>query len=344
MHILETKKLQVGMKLGENIYRNEQLVISEGVELNTRHIQMLETMGIVSVKVLEEHPVKNKFKFQQNVSERYKTAVESFKKICYGVTIGNFVVYDEVKECMDPLIEELENNPQMAIKLWQIHTADFYTYEHSVKVCMLSILLSKWMNKPQAFIDEIGKVGLLHDIGKCNIPNEILNKPDVLTEEEFSVMKTHSTLGYVLLSASKILDKNILLGVLHHHERFDGTGYPAKLFGKAIPEYARIITVVDVFDAMTSNRIYREKMNPFKVFEIMSGGSGGYLDPDISNFFLDKVKRSYLGELVLLNTGEVAKVHNVESAQHHRPIIELNGEIVDLSQEGSLEIKSLFVS
>lgn len=344
MQILETEKLQVGMKLGENIYRNEQLVISEGVEINTRHIRMLKQMEIVSVKILEEQSVKNTFQFKQNVSERYKDAVESFKQICHSVTIGNFLVYDEVKDCLDPLIDEIESNPEMAIKLWQIHTADFYTYEHSVKVCMLVILLSKWMNKPQAFIDEISKVGLLHDIGKCNIPSEILNKPDVLTEEEFSVMKTHSTLGYVLLSTTKMLDKNILLGVLHHHERFDGTGYPAKLAGKAIPEYARIVTVVDIFDAMTSNRVYREKMNPFKVFEIMSNGSGGYLDPDISNFFLDKVKRSYIGELVLLNTGEVAKVHNVDSDNHARPIIELNGKLIDLSLDSSLEIKSLFIS
>jgi len=344
MHILETEKLQIGMTLGENIYRNEQLVISEGVILNSRHIQMLKRMSIVQVKVLEELSVKKEFPVKKEISEKYKSSVESFKKICYGVTIGNFVVYDEVKDCLDPLIQELETKPEMALKLWQIYAADFYTYEHSVKVCMLSILLAKWMNKPQVFIDEIGKVGLLHDIGKCNIPNEILNKPDVLTEEEFSVMKTHSTLGYVLLSSTKELGRDILKGVLHHHERFDGTGYPAKLSGKSIPEYARIVSVVDVFDAMTSNRIYREKMNPYKVFEIMSDGSSGALDPDISNFFLDRIKRSYLGELVLLNSGEVAKIHNVESEMHHRPIIELNGEIVDLKTNQTIEIKSLFIN
>jgi len=329
------------MKLGENIYREDQLVISEKVPLTTRHIEMIKRLDIEQVKIVTDRPVVPIR--QPKYEEKYKASVDHFKEICHSVTIGNLDIYEEVKTCMDPLIAELEQNPEMALKLWQVHTADYYTYEHSVKVCMLSILLAKWMNKPLVIQHEIGKAGLLHDIGKCNIPNEILNKPDMLTEEEFGVMKTHSTLGYVLLSQSRVLSKDIVKGILHHHERFDGSGYPARLQGKDIPEFARIVSVVDVFDAMTSNRVYREKMNPFRVLDIMKDGSKGALDPEISNFFIERVKNSYIGEQVLLNNGDIAIVDSIHSDKLDRPVLKVNDEILDLDKRLDIEIKSLII-
>lgn len=341
MNVLRADKLQVGMRLGENVYREEQLVISEGMSLTARHIKMICQMGITEVKIFEEHPkiIKKTVEYK----EKYKESVENFKHICYHTAIGSMIIYNEVKECLDPLIDELEKNPEMALKLWQIHTADFYTYEHSVKVCMLSVLMAKWMGKPKLYLDEMAKVGLLHDIGKCNIPNEILNKPDTLTEEEFSVMKTHSTLGYVLLSNTKALNRDILKGILHHHERYDGTGYPSKLYGDTIHEYARIVSVVDVFDAMTSNRIYREKMNPFKVLEIMKDGSQGALDPEISNHFIEKIIKSYIGEKVILNNGVIGTIVNVHEKKPDRPVIKVGDQQIDLDQRLELEITSLII-
>lgn len=344
MRVVNIEKLQTGMILGENIYRGDQLVLSDGAELNRRHIDMMKRMGKTVVKIFEESLETKKFSHEVRMAERYKTSVENVKKIFNQATIGQVVIYDQVSDCLDPLMDELEKNPQMAMKLWQIETADFYTYEHSVKVCMLAVLLSKWLQKPDLYMTEIGKTGLLHDMGKCNIPNEILNKPDKLSEEEFSVMKTHSTLGYILLSTTKELSSNILKGILHHHERYDGRGYPSKLAGEDIPEFARIVTVVDVFDAMTSNRVYREKMNPYRVFEIMHGGGGGSLDPRFTKIFIDHVKQFFVGEQVMLNTGEVARIHSADSEVPYRPIIELDGRIIDLSKNGSLEIKSLIMN
>lgn len=335
------ERLQIGMILGESIYRNDQLVISSGVELTTRHIQMLGKMTIETVKIIE--PDLEKKVIKVNSKQKYKASVEKFKNICHSATIGNIVVYDHVKDCLDPLIDELENSPQMATKLWQIEAADFYTYEHSVKVCMLSVLLSKWMKKPEAYSSEIGKVGLLHDMGKCNIPNEILNKPDMLTMEEFSVMKTHSSLGYILLSSTKELSDNVLKGILHHHEKHDGTGYPSKLSGDEIPEYAKLVSIVDAFDAMTSNRIYRDKMHPFRVLEIMHEGGQGAFDPKISNLFINHIKHFFVGADLLLNTGEMAKVHDVNTALPYRPIIEVNGKIIDLTYNNEIEIKSITI-
>ena len=344
MNVINTDKLRVGMTLGENIYRHDQLVITEGVPLTSRHIDMIKRLKIVEVKIVEIIKKRN-ISFSNNIKydEKYKAAVNSFKKICHGVTIGSMVLFNEIQDCLNPLIEELESNPEMALKLWQMHTSDYYTYEHSVKVSMLAILLSKWLGKPKVYQEEIGRVGLLHDIGKCNIPNDILNKPDVLTQEEFNVMKTHSTLGYVLLSSTKSLSRDVVKGVLHHHERYDGTGYPSRLSGENIPEYARIVSVVDIFDAMTSNRVYREKMNPFKVMDIMKNGSQGSIDPYMGKVFLERLKTSYLGEKVLLSSGDVGVVHEIRTSTPDRPIIRIEDSLVDLDKELHIEIKSMIL-
>ncbi|MBN2797095.1 MAG: HD-GYP domain-containing protein [Clostridia bacterium] len=330
-------RLQVGMTLDENIYRGVQLVISHGAIINRRHIEMIQRLDLESVQVLETTINQS----PENNDDKYRQSVEKFKAICHTVTLGNLKIYDAVKDCLDPILKQIENNEKMAMQLWQIETADFYTYEHSVKVCMLSILLSKWMEKDQSFIEDIALVGLLHDIGKCNIPNEILNKPDKLTPGEFQVMKTHATLGSVLLNMSKAYSEKILKGVLHHHERFDGKGYPTQLSGINIPEYARIVAVADVFDAMTSNRVYRDRMNPYQVFEIMYEGMGGGLDPDITKLFLNKVKRCYLGMEVILNNGQLGIIENVDTLYPYRPVIKSDEKLVDLTNDGYIEIEYL---
>jgi len=339
--LVKVSQLKTGMVLAESIYRGAIMVLSQGVQLNRRHIDMLGQMDLdhVSIELKAQVP-----SFQPNLQEKYKGAVDKFKAICYEASLGQVVIYDQVKACLDPLMKDLEDNPDMALKLWQIEAADAYTYEHSVKVCMLTVLLSKWLGLNLETQKALGKAALLHDIGKCNIPNEILNKPDTLTPEEFSVMKTHATLGYVLLSSTKSLSPEILKGILHHHERYDGAGYPARLKGDHIPYYARIIAVADVFDAMTSNRVYRSKMSPYHVIEIMHGGGGGALDPAITRVFLDHALDFFIGMEVMLSSGESGHVHSNNHHMPYRPRIMVDDQVKDLSQDMSIEIKHVVIN
>lgn len=332
--------LKTGMILGENIYREALLVLSEGTIINHRHIEMLKKMSVEDVAITFKREVHHT---SDELKRKYKLSLENFKEICYSVTLGKHLIYEDVKDCLEDIMSNLESNPEMGMKLWQIEAADAYTYEHSVKVCMLSVLLGKWMGYSDASLKAIGTAGLLHDIGKCNIPNEILNKPDTLTQEEFSVMKTHATLGYVLLSANKTLEQETLKGILHHHERFDGNGYPSKLKGKLIPEFSRIIAVADIFDAMTSNRVYRDKMSPFHVIEIMHGGGGGSLDPEITEIFLTKAIEFFVDSRVMLATGESGVITGVNPQMPHRPIVHVNQEAKDLSKALDIEISSVIV-
>ena len=341
MNYVAIGKLLVGMILGENIYRNDELVISTDIVISSRHIAMLKQLNIGQVKIKKEKEVKIDPLFKIDLKLRYKNSVKRFKEICFSLVIGNVLIYDQIKELIDPLINEISENPKLSMKLWQIETSDYYTYEHSVKVCMLSVFMSKWLGKSDFFINEIGKSALLHDIGKCNIPNEILNKPDMLTFDEFNVIKTHSTLGFILLSATKELSSDILKGILQHHEKYDGSGYPSQLIGENIHEYARIISITDVFDAMTSNRVYRQGMNPFRAIEIMEDSPNEF-DPKLKKIFIDHIKEFYTGSKILLQDGKIAKILN-SSTLSYRPIIEIDNKIIDLSTNYDIEIKKIIL-
>lgn len=163
---------------------------------------------------------------------------------------------------------------------------DSYTRGHSNRVSAYSVLIGKYLGLPESQLDLLRVGGLFHDIGKTGIPDNILFKNSKLTDDEYSQMKAHSSIGADLLSNS-IIFKNLIPIVEHHHERYDGSGYPSRLAGENIPYLARITSVSDTFDAMTSNRVYRDALPLDTVIAEIEKCKGTQLDPKIADAFLD---------------------------------------------------------
>ncbi len=163
---------------------------------------------------------------------------------------------------------------------------DSYTRGHSDRVSAYSVLIGKYLGLPENQLDLLRVGGLFHDIGKTGIPDNILFKNDKLTNDEYSQMKAHSSIGADILSNS-IIFKNLIPIVEHHHERYDGSGYPSRLSGENIPYLARITSVSDTFDAMTSNRVYRDALPLDTVIQEIEKCKGTQLDPKIADVFLD---------------------------------------------------------
>lgn len=163
---------------------------------------------------------------------------------------------------------------------------DTYTRGHCNRVSAYSVLIGKYLGLPSKELDLLRVGGLFHDIGKSGIPDSILFKNNKLTDDEYSTMKTHSSIGANILSDS-IIFKNLIPIALHHHERYDGKGYPSKLSGENIPFLARITSVSDTFDAMTSNRVYRGALPLDAVIAEIEKCKGTQLDPHIADVFLD---------------------------------------------------------
>lgn len=171
-----------------------------------------------------------------------------------------------------------------------VDAKDSYTQEHSKRVSEYSVMIAKKLGFDDKRCEEIRQIALLHDIGKIAVSDAILNKPDKLTDDEYEVMKGHTTSGGQILKDLTIID-NVSLGAMHHHERYDGTGYPDGLSGDDIPLEARIIAVADAFDAMNSNRIYRKSLTRETILSELENGKGKQFDPKIVDLFMDDAIR-----------------------------------------------------
>ena len=174
-------------------------------------------------------------------------------------------------------------------------------YRHSINVAILSNLLGKWIGLDEKKIHLLTYSGLLHDIGKTKIDSKIFNTNNSLSEDDFKIVKSHPLLGYNIVKEINFLDKSVAQGILMHHERLDGSGYPLGLQDDKISQFGKIIAIADVFDAINSNRSYRKKKAPFESLQIIKKESFGKLDYTYCNIFLHHMFSYYVGKDVVLN-------------------------------------------
>lgn len=211
-----------------------------------------------------------------------------------------------------PLVEEISNsvlrNPGALISLARLKTKNNYTYMHSVAVCALMVSLARQLGLGEDATRKAGLAGLLHDVGKMAILDEILNKPGRLTDEEFATIKSHPVEGHKMLLEGTGVDEVALDVCLHHHEKVDGSGYPEGLLGQQISIYAKMGAVCDVYDAITSNRPYKSGWDPAESLRKMAEWSNGHFDPVIFQGFVKCVGIYPIGSLVRLESGRIGVI------------------------------------
>lgn len=247
-------------------------------------------------------------------------------------------------ECTDMLLENTEClfKSKTSIELFDmIHNmrgSDDSVYAHSLNVALISRAIGKWLKLERETLNTLTVAGLLHDIGKTQIPDEILNKPGRYTDEERSLVESHTTLGRNLLK-DKNFDARILKAAMQHHERQDGSGYPRHLEAEEIDDFASIVAIADVYDAMTAVRSYRNPLCAFQVIaEFQKEGFQKY-NTKILLTFLEHIAATYQNSRVLLSDMRSGQVVYINKRSLSKPVIKLdNGEIIDLSNAKNSEI------
>lgn len=202
-------------------------------------------------------------------------------------------------------------------------------------------MIGKWLGYSKQQLVELGQAALLFDIGKMKIPDFILNKEKPITDDEFEVIKRHAQFGYSVLMKTQGVTNNIKYSALQHHERLDGSGYPLRLKSGQIHEFAKIIMVCDIFDAMTTDKPYRKKVSPFKAAEYISWQSGTTLDSKVCYVFLSNLAEFFVGKKVRLSTGEEGTVIYVDVNFPTRPVVQVGEKFVDLVKEHSIQVDEL---
>jgi HD-GYP domain-containing protein (c-di-GMP phosphodiesterase class II) len=262
-------------------------------------------------------------------------------------TVANPRLGREFRAAFEDILYDLQSNKQVMVQLSNIYSTDNYLYAHSVNVGIYSAALGMALGLNRDQLLDLGIGAMLHDIGKTQIPLEILNKPGKLTDEEYTMMKDHSMLGYEMLKEHPDIPLISAHCALQHHERLDGTGYPRRLKGSEIHLFGQIVGIADVYDALTTNRVYRQAYLPHEALELLFTSTGQF-DSELIRKFRDNVAIYPLGLTVTLNTGEVAVVVDINTKFPHRPILRVLKDgggtdvlvpyEVDLSQDLTLTI------
>ncbi|MBI5642367.1 MAG: HD-GYP domain-containing protein [Deltaproteobacteria bacterium] len=225
-----------------------------------------------------------------------------------SVVTGTDIKSQQVHETVGEMVDSIFRNQNALTSLARLKSFDDYTFAHSVNVCILSLTMGRQIGLGESELHDLGVGAILHDIGKMLVPESILKKPGALSEAEFGVMRKHTSLGGDLLYKTRDISDESRYISLHHHEKFDGSGYQDSLKGGEIHIFARIACVADVYDAMTSNRVYQKGMLPEVALKKMYALRGNHFDPELVDRLVKCLGIYPIGSLVELNTGETAIV------------------------------------
>lgn len=243
--------------------------------------------------------------------------VKSFmEEVKFGRPINALAAKKAVAYCVDSVL----NAPDALLLMTQLKNRDEYTAQHSMNVCIFSIALGRQINLSIEDLNNLGLCGMMHDMGKMQVPLEVLNKPGRLTVEELAVMQGHTTLGWKILLGSNGIYAGAVDVAFAHHERLDGNGYPRKLTAEQITPYARMVAIADLYDAVTSDRVYQKGRSHLDAIKILTESSStGHLDPTLAMKFIECLGIYPAGSLVELNNGEVGMVIEVNSKAKLKP-------------------------
>ncbi|EOD00571.1 HD-GYP domain-containing protein [Caldisalinibacter kiritimatiensis] len=342
MALIHIDNVEPGMVLKKDVENIQSgiILLKSGTVLNKKNIIHIKNNGIEYIDILEKVSHKKDYVLIQDEKfcKAHKKLVHKTKDILNNVRLGKKIIITEISDTVDNIVEELIKNNNILGRLRRLKENDDYTFSHSLNVSMLATMVGKWLNYSKVELKQLALAGLFHDIGKMKIPQDIINKPGKLTEKEFEIIKKHTIYGYNILNNTIGISKNIALGALQHHEREDGSGYPLRVKSEKIHEFAKIIAVCDIFDAMTSDRVYKEKESPFTVAELINNNSFGVLDPRISFLFLNNISKFYVGNIVKLSTYEIGEIVYVHRELPTRPVVKVDEKYVDLLKEKNIHI------
>ncbi len=351
--LVSVSDLVPGMIVARDVYtRNNQLLISADTEITESIIARMTFFGVMSIRVylneLQQNIVEDD---EENfMTQQEKEDFAAFKEN-YELTMnhvlgnlnsllksGNEINSDELVEDVDKLLFQSKSRYEIINMVHNIRTFDDETYRHSLNVAMINSVFAGWLGMSEYERKQLTLCGLLHDVGKLLISKDILRKPGRLTEEEYEHIKKHPLLGYEKMKDKK-LPESVKRVILLHHERADGSGYPYGFHLKEIDPYAAITAIADVYDAMTSNRVYRHGMSPFDVIEIFEKEGRKQFNPMFLVPILNNLTNTYLQHHVELSNGEKGKIVLINKSELSRPMIALdNNEFIDLSKERDIKI------
>lgn len=310
------KEVVIDISKGLDVVEEKQIkVTSDSIKPQAAEIPKIDkhktSTSVKRNSLREEHAQASK-----TIGASKKAITAMFKDVRMGKAINT----ESLNSVVNDISLSVARHESALISLARLKTKDDYTYMHSVAVCALMVALSRQLKLSESETKQAGLAGLMHDIGKAGIPNEVLNKPGALTNDEFALVKLHPQRGHEILLAAKVTDEVALDVCLHHHEKIDGSGYPHKLQDDQISLFAKMGAVCDVYDAITSNRPYKEGWDPGVSLQRMAQWKG-HFDEVVFKAFVKSLGIYPIGSTIKLKSGRLAIVIDQSPQSLLKPIV-----------------------
>ncbi len=319
---LNINEVRPGMILEKDVFFNGNLLLGKGTVIKPSYINQLKVRQIQTVSV---------FAGEVDLSDILPNPIQQFYAKTYQEVAA---LLDAIKEekpistadafaIVERIIETIFNYQNAILQLTGFPGVCDYYYAHSLDVCIYSLITGKALNLEHNRLMTLGMGALLHDVGKAKIPEAILFKPDSLTPQEYEISKKHAQHSYDILSRIPMFKRDIAQIALQHHERCDGSGYPQHLKANEIHPLAKIVAIADIYDALTSDRVYKTKILPHEAAEHLLGSAATQIDREITPVFIKNIAIYPPGAQVLLNTNEIAVVTDHNAQMPLRPVLKI---------------------
>ncbi|RBP70138.1 putative nucleotidyltransferase with HDIG domain [Alkalibaculum bacchi] len=359
MRLVPINSILPGAILSKTIYsKSGALLLRAGYPLHEKMIDTARKNGVEFLYIEDsysEQLIDNIIRPELKKRAIY-TIKESFKQLHKLSTESNpsSVKSNEIINNISSLAGELVDNvlftKQIGFHLVDIKNRDNDTYNHSVNTALLAIVLAIELGYEKKQLQSITVGTLLHDLGKLFIPTEILLKPGKLTFEEFAIIKEHPKLGYDYLKNQVNIDSIALSIVYEHHEKANGLGYPNNLKAKNISPFAKIVSICDVYEALTSDRAYRKAVSPNEALELLMGSCGTDFDLNMVSSFIKRINPYPVGSIVRLSNKDLAVIKKTNPKYVLRPVVsvindnctDINSMDLDLMERFDVVIEELY--
>ncbi|MGF7142859.1 HD-GYP domain-containing protein (c-di-GMP phosphodiesterase class II) [Anaerotaenia torta] len=320
MRLISLSMLKPEMVLAKSIYYHDNLVLREGTENLERYAKSLTRLGIDYIYI--EDNKSHGIEIPDAVSEETRVLCKQVLR----QTIDDFATkavidISEVSHAISSVIDGIMENPDVQVSLNDIAAADDYTLSHSVSTTVYSLIIGNKLGYSRPMMEKLGAGALLHDLGKALLDSKILNKTDKLTDEEFEYVKTHTTRGYEALKKCTNLTELSRIISLYHHERMDGGGYPTGTPAAELHEFARIVAIADVYDALVSDRCYRRKWSSNQAVNYLVEHSETQFDLKLVSAFIKQIAIYPNGSLVRLSSNAIGIVKEQNKNFPLRPFV-----------------------
>lgn len=293
---------------GSYYKRPSKVTLEQAVQDNLEHEREIIAKALKSKRPADEQKGDSLGLELSRAEPVYADSLKFARQLVEDVRMGRQVEYEQTESLAESVVDSVMRNQDALLSMKQLKASDEYTFTHSINVTVLATVFGKYLGLDHGRLVELGKAGLLHDVGKIEVPDVILNKPDKLTDDEFRQIKNHPMRGYEMIKALGQASEDVLSGILEHHEKFAGHGYPRGLSGEEIGLFGRLIAVADVYDALTSRRVYKKGLTSNKALRIMYGMRGKDFYPLYVEKFIKCLGIYPVGTFVRLTSGDCAVV------------------------------------